>query len=536
MKCSNCGKEIKEDALFCNFCGTKVDIPTTDYEEIDDTSMNKDSEIHINELENSSNIDVTEKIVSVDKIEENDYIDENDSVTSNKKKTLIISGICLAVITVIIFIIYAVVSSSTSEMKKALESRDAYQVNAVYNDAYDKPSKLEKYDNLIGNLLNEIYNVLTTYDFYEEAKTSGYTTPKNYITSNYGNLIVDENEDGINIYSSISQRNISTWNDINSLIDCLEHYCAAVCMYENPDTYDNAYKNAISELNESLKTGLYDSKTNELVINCANKYIEITLADVDELIKSEKVSEAASILESAKDYLNENGITSEELHNRINETLASYAQKYYDKAETYFNKKDVDNAIKNIQFSIQLQPENVTYSDKETFYKEFLPFYMFGKDATKSFDDTDEAYTWRTIDFYPKESIEAANGKLYSGCINYRYYSGAKEGIVKYVLNEKYDTISGVFFSPKANVSMNRTGSAYFVVYGDGKEIYKSKTISANSTPIDFSFSVTGVNNLEINFIGENSSVWGADAYSFGDYATIAELTAQKDFPNDKGE
>lgn len=469
---------------------------------------------------------------TVDSFVDRDYGIKNDIVAKNKKKILAVAGICLTAIIIIVLIISTAVSSSSTEMKKALESRDAYQVNAVYNDAYGKPSKIEKYDVLIGELLDEIYDNLETHDFYEEAKVDGYTTPRNYMYSTYGNLIINEVEDGTNIYNSVSQRNISKWNDIHSLISCLEHYCAAICYYENYNIYENAYQNAISELSEALQNDCYKEKTLEHMEKCTSKYFDNEYSEAEKLIQDKEFSQAINKLSSVLDYFEKNNVNTENFQKKYDELLDSYAKEYYNKAEESFSKRDMNNAIENIEISIQLRSDNKKYVDKKAYYEEFLPFHMYYKDNTKSFDDADEyTYTWRTIDFYPEEAIEAVDGNLYSGCINYRYYSGAKEGTVKYVLDKKYDTISGVFFSPKANVSMNRTGSAYFVVYGDGKEIYKSKTISANSTPIDFSFSVTGVKNLEINFVGENSSVWGADAYSFGDYATIAELTAQKNFP-----
>lgn len=528
MKCSNCGKEIKEDALFCNFCGTKVDLPTTDYEKIDDTSMNKDSEIYIDELKSSSNTVATEEIVSVDNIEESDYIDKNYSATSNKKKALIISGICLAVITVIILIMCAATSSSTSEMKKALESRDAYQVNAVYNDAYDKPSKLEKYDNLIGDLLNEVYNDLTTYDFYEEAKTLGYTIPKDHIISNYGNLIVDENESGVNIYSSISPRNISTWNDINSLIDCLEHYCAAVCMYENPDIYDDAYKNAISELNESLKIGLYNSKTNELVLDCANKYIEITLTDIDELLGNEKTSEAVSRLETAKDYLSENNVNSEELQNKMSETLSSYAKQYYDKAESYFKNKDINSAIGNIDVAIQLQPDNVDYQAKKDIYEQYIPFELYISDNCLKVDETGDF--WGTLGF--DKNMESNDNKQMNHSM--RWYNNSSDSSVSinahYNLEGKYDTVTGNFFLPKDEKDTGFSG--WFEVYGDGKLIYTSPKMTGGVLPKKVEFKVTGVQKLKISFYGEGTGGFLSSSSAFA----LSDLIAQKDFPNDTGE
>lgn len=78
---------------------------------------------------------------------------------------------------------------------------------------------------------------------------------------------------------------------------------------------------------------------------------------------------------------------------------------------------------------------------------------------------------------------------------------------------------------------MNRTGNAYFEVYGDGKLIYTSPKISAESLPIDIEFSVSGVQKLEIKFIGSGSSVWGVDAQWYGDYAALSNLTARKNIP-----
>lgn len=131
--------------------------------------------------------------------------------------------------------------------------------------------------------------------------------------------------------------------------------------------------------------------------------------------------------------------------------------------------------------------------------------------------------------FTKSGAVKATNNKEYYNCIFYRHTKNCKPSTLKFFLEGNYSTVSGVYFSPKENATHNRTGQAFFEVYGDGELIYTSPVISAESLPESIEFSVLGVQKIEIVFNGSGSSVWGVDASNgYGDYAAISDLIAYK--------
>jgi tetratricopeptide (TPR) repeat protein len=515
----------------------------TEKEDIKETKIEKEDANEEIETELESEIDIAKEIVEPEEnMELEDDTIDNDVETdkplpivviqkssfssdnTQRKKVMTIAGVIIASIIALIVII-AVASSGAAErkMNKALDTQSAYEVNALYSQAYGDSKKLEKYDKTISQFLNKVLNSINNAEYSDDdLAENGYTVVYRDLANDWGNLIYSE--DGDTIEASISYYNQTTWDEIQSIIKSRAAYCSGVAYR---DSYKQP-KEAIESFKQVTSEDSYYSRVDEEIAKCVDLYVEQTLAEAQELIDNDDISGAISKIDSINNYLENNGLTSDTVQEKLEETKTKYAESYVKKAEDCFKKKDVNGAIGNIEVAIELSPENAEYKAKKDTYEMYLPFYMYESDNILSTSSDRRIQT--------DDDVEAVNQKVYNNCLTYRYYQDCKDGTVKYLLEGKYDTVTGVYFSPKANASMNRTGSCYFVVYGDGKEIYKSKTISAESKPIDFSFSVKDIQNLEITFVGTGSSVWGVDAYSFGDYACIAELTAQKNFPEEKGE
>ncbi len=484
MICKNCGSELKNDWAFCRNCGCPIDteIEITSNDELVSTSQRK---------------------------------------TTRKKLVLGLTFLLIAVACCVLAIKLSYDFSPVKEMQQALDSQNAYQVNSLYEQAYDSEAKREKYDELISEFLDSVVGNLNSKDYDDtDLAKNGYTVVYRDLQSDWGDLIYSDGESET-IEPSISPYNQSKWEKIQNIVKSRASYCSGVAYLEN----NKMPQEAIEQFKLVIEEDKYYNNVNEKIAECVDLYVEQTLADAQELIDNDDISGALSKIESINTYLENNGLTSDDVLKKLIEVKNEYAQKYAQKAEICFKERDVNAAIGNIEVAIELAPDNSDYLSKRDTYEMYLPLYLYNEDNILSFSPHSQ------LRFYDEnEVIEAVNGEFYAGCINYRYFSGTKSGIVKYILDGKYDTVTGTFLSPKVNAQANRTGFCYFVVYGDGKELYKSETINAESKPIQFSFNVKDIQNLEIEFIGNNSSVYGVGTYSNGDYAAISELTAQKDF------
>ncbi len=446
--------------------------------------------------------------------------DERSKNNHSKKKIIGIAVSCICMVAMIIAAILIVSNvTSTKDLEEAIATKDAYNVNYVYSQAYDKESKLKKYDKIIGNTISEIKDDINNHNFENEALEYGEEAVPNYCKSKWGTLVLSE--ESVNIESSISSGNRESWGELNSLLESKANYCDGL-YFKVEQKYGDAIENFSLVIEKDSNYEDAKAKINE----CFEEYADAVLKAVEEKISAGDISGAILMLETDIEHMKELGMNSEEIENRLDSVLLEYAKSYADKAENCFKEKDINGAIGNIEVAMELAPNNADFKTKHDTYEQYIPFYLYDEDNVLSFSPH------KQIKFYGNnEYIEAVNKDHYVSCINYRYFSGSDNGIIKYTLDGKYDTVTGVFFSPRVNVQANRTGSCYFVVYGDGKEIYHSDIINAESKPIQISFNVKDIQNLEIEFIGSNSSVYGVGTYSYGDYAAISELTAQKNFP-----
>lgn len=72
-----------------------------------------------------------------------------------------------------------------------------------------------------------------------------------------------------------------------------------------------------------------------------------------------------------------------------------------------------------------------------------------------------------------------------------------------YNLNGKYNSLSGTVFVPKNRKSHSEERSGLRVmIYGDGKRLWASPRMQINTRPVDFNVNVSGVEELELRYIG----------------------------------
>lgn len=120
-----------------------------------------------------------------------------------------------------------------------------------------------------------------------------------------------------------------------------------------------------------------------------------------------------------------------------------------------------------------------------------------------------------------KAEIKDSAGNTYL----YSYYVGSAiagtggECFSEYLINGQYDTFSGVV-AVSSNPGIG-SGPAYFIVYGDGKELYTSPTMDKGSKPEAFSVEIKGVDTLKIQFYHTKESGINSTATIFDGALTV---------------
>ncbi|MBQ3229164.1 MAG: NPCBM/NEW2 domain-containing protein [Clostridia bacterium] len=99
----------------------------------------------------------------------------------------------------------------------------------------------------------------------------------------------------------------------------------------------------------------------------------------------------------------------------------------------------------------------------------------------------------RKVDtFYDK------SGNKYAAALMFQYGDPSDRDVYK--LDGKYTSFSGTVFVPSSRG--NKEDSAPIFIYGDGKRLWASSHMRADSPPEDFCINVSGVNELEIRYDG----------------------------------
>lgn len=473
MICKNCGNELKQNEKFCTKCGSPVTQETENTVEVKTAS----------------------------------------GKLSGKKIGIIAAAGVLAVIIIAVLAFVISNASATREFDDALNSGNAYSVNAMYSESYESNSRKEKYDKAIAQFLEEVKEDLNSKDFDADAVTQAEETVTGYVKEQYGTLILSD--DTPNISQSVSVGNQELWDEIMMLIESKTEYCSGLYAYKT----DNNYQDAISRFSLVNENDSLFENAKTMIGECVDAYINSTLQQVDEYINDGDLSGGIDLLETAKSWLDENGVNSEEIQTKINEVLVTYAEKYATNAENAFKEHDVNAAIGNMEVAMELQPDNADYKTTYDTYQQYLPFYLYDEDNVLAVEDIDA--NW---DHFDTHSISNDNSEmLHVISLGHNSYETTNIYNIQYNLGGKYDTISGTIFIADTYKSTIQT--SYFEAYGDGKLLYTSPKMEKGTLPQDISFNVTDIQNLELKFYTRtDSTLWSSEI-------CVSNLTAQKDFP-----
>lgn len=524
MICKNCGFEIKENKKFCMNCGAAVHTEHAISEQILPVEeFVPDTEEQLTEFDKSDfNAEEPSELTAEEYsavIPENNVVHQQSSLAepfSRKKMTVISVAAVLAVMLIIIGIAAFKNLTETTELEAAIESKNASSVNAIYDEARGNTSKIKKYDAVIGKLIDDMIADINSYNFDDDALVNTYGALDNYAQNRWGTMMISFNTDSI--YPSVSSINSEKYNELGDLENSKYNYCGGLYEYKT----DNDYLEAISYFSKVIESDSKFEDVKTMIGECTDLYINEVLTAVEEKVSEDDVSGGLDLLNNAKERLDSIGVSSEEILNKINETIAAYAEKYAAKAEEAFKQKDVDAAIGNIEVALELQPDNADYKIKYDTYQQYYPFKLYIKDNCLSIEEPAATpIDWFTgsIDF-DQTSTSNENKKL-----NHVITWGTKSSTEKYAfyatynLAGKYDTVTGTVFFPKTDASSLYI-IGYFKAYGDGKLLYTSPKMKPDSLEQDIEFNVSGVQKLKIEFRGTH-------------YGHVSNLTAQKAFPEE---
>ena len=509
MTCKNCGSEIKSGARFCTNCGAPVEQqPVAQFV----------SDIATESAQHS--FDVTGEIPSEQMgFHETAAANAQTAADTSKKKNLVMiaSAAAIAVIAVMALILAITSVTATNDLKKALDSKDAYQVNSVYDAARGDSSKIEKYDQVIADTIESMQSDLNAHDFDTAALSDAGSAVTDYASSQWGTLMY--NPDGETLSGSVSSANESAWESLTTLYDSKTNYCDGLYAYKT----NGDYEAAISSFTGVTEADSKFDDTATMIGECADAYISATLTAVEEKIAEGDINGGLQLLNAAEAYLDECGLssgeTAQQLTAKIEETLASYADTYAQKAETCFKDKDVNGAIGNMEVAMELQPDNADYQTKYATYQQYIPFELYLEDNVLYEDETGDIYGIVEFD----DTQESNNNQTMTHSMRWWNNNDEDDGSswnVYYNLEGKYDLVTGTIFLD--NYSKDNKASVYFKAYGDGKLLYTSPKVSAGVLPQKIQFDVSGVQKLTLSFYGSESTNGG-----------VSNLVAQKAFPTE---
>lgn len=257
----------------------------------------------------------------------------------------------------------------------------------------------------------------------------------------------------------------------------------------------NLESSAASTEIESNEENNYE-QTETTLLKAENTEIEETI-DINAVINDAQsvVNEYFSVYDyqGACDYLTEMCNTYYEvveLQNMLNNLGTSFENYIMENAKGEFENKNYDSAVSILSAGINiLGEENQELNNMYNEYRLYIPLYI---NELEYFNKNKECEISTDND----DDIKDNTGHEYRHCYFLRDNWDEEEDWAEYLINGNYNTFSGTVGVSYCQRDTDLT--KYFEVYGDGKLLYTSPTMSSGSMPEEFSIDVTGVKVLKI--------------------------------------
>lgn len=484
MFCEKCGTKNTKDAKFCESCGHKM----LDNEIKETKKVNKSKDKNENKNENK-NLEV--------------FKEQTNKIKELPKKTKIIMGCVLVILVIAIITLCILLNNPVKKVEDGLES---YYKNYSANNTKELVSigKILKSNKENEKVLKSIKE--TTHKIMEK-------WVKNFNTE------YKDKEALLNAYNKVS----------GALKDIYNYYNGLEYMLDR-ELY-NKYYEELQKLNSSKMSYLsgkeYENKKDDYsayynygkviesdsYYKLASKFINVYVKDETNKLKENaegfiKINDDSTKLEILNCYIeqitflkdnktsNNIDLSSTEEYKKIYENAASKIVEYTKKiVEDYEKDYDYTSAIKTIETSMKLlNGDTDEYKDLEKLKKQY-----------------EDKMPDKLIDKYRVSKTSYANssswGKKIDGQDYENYISFAFEGKpqdITYRLNNEYKKLKTKIVRGE---DWDKSFTGYFVITGDGKELYKSATITKSSELVaDIDLDVSGIDDLKIEFVTESKA------------------------------
>lgn len=471
MFCEKCGAKNEDSAKFCEKCGNKL-------EQKQKTSQKK---------------------------QENEYLEKFKSLP---KRTKIISGVVLVVAVIAIIVLCILLNNPIKKVEDGL---------AKYYDNYTENNNQELV--LIGKVLKNNKGDEKTLKKIKE-------TTNKIVDKWVKNFNIEyKDEDALeNAYKRVSgsikgiytyfngleyMLDYKTYSDKETELNQLytsKYYYLNGLEYEEKENEYYAYYN----YQKVIENDCYYKKAQEYISNFVKDEMESYKKEIEDILKIDETSTNEEILNNYLEqikYMNSNKIVNNidlsatEEYQKMYKDISSKVLEYAKKIITDLEKEnDYNQIVKLLKNALQyISKESDSYKELEELKKQYedkLPDSLLDKYRV--------SYNGAKYSSYKK----TINEKEYDSYISFSF-KGETQNIV-YRLNGDYKKFKTTIVRGE---NWDKSFSGYFVIYGDGKELYKSDTITKSGDLKDsIEIDVTGVDDLKIEFV-TTSKASGWDSF-----------------------
>lgn len=209
MFCYNCGKEIRDDANYCAFCGARVSKDFNEEEKLNDVKEIKEKQ-QVDQSEEGSNRNIEESNLIL--VENKERVSNRSIYSKSKARKIIHSAVFLAVMIVCLCMVFAPIYKieckyDTADMSIDNDlAIDSIKVLTLYFDSFvDNTEKEQQQDDVYKDLVEqreEMYKYIQRGD-EESAKDllvmSSYTRMRVYMRNGYFNATVAQHIGAISL-------------------------------------------------------------------------------------------------------------------------------------------------------------------------------------------------------------------------------------------------------------------------------------------------------------------------------------------------
>lgn len=496
-QCATCGTRVPDEAKFCSNCGSST----------------------LGPIPQSSN-PVSAPV-------------ESKKKTNTKWIVLAVAG-GATVLTVGILVLTALISllNPVNRVMKQIESKEYGEASEIYyeNVAADPERYQEVYEEAsayVEDLLNrykaeeisyeqvteELYGIESVGIFYDELD-SCYTIVNNlqYARSNFAQaesiMATGDYLEAMYLYGEVM------YYDFENAQAAADGYSKA------KDSYRTQME---ADIRAKLDNGNHEDAIYLADIALANLPEDQSLLNLKaECVKAQYDAGLRAMLDEVDIYLNQNDYVGAlncldghmiSLPDEIQ--LREKRQACLDAFEAYVTAESLRLAKSGeYRQALSLAESGLSYfestrvTELAMIYRSYLPVLL---GEMEIFANNTKGGSWASKTNFTDEYLVDNYGNTYSHSV------GAGCGSLTYLVNFKYQTLSGTVAFPKGLESDGARSSATLKIFGDGKELAVFANFNEASAPQKFSLDVSAYEKITLKWSCEGYNIW----LDWGDFATI---------------